>query len=112
MQEIETETKPDLVTEVEALLNDVGFRGDFETVSRPLLRRLVEEVKTLRADLKQSREDRDELSDTIEACHKMFDELDPDIEEGMTSLTPLEDRLREHLFPSDIITDDMVNGDD
>lgn len=40
-------TQPDVIKEAEALLNDVGFSGDFEDASRPLLRRLVEEVKRL-----------------------------------------------------------------
>jgi hypothetical protein len=42
----------------------------------------------------------------------MLDKVDPEYEEGMTTLTPLDTRLQEFLWPEGRITDDMVNGDD
>ena len=65
---------------------------------------LQTENVTLRKDLA-------ELSGIIEACHRILDILE-DQSKGETSLEPLDERLRRHLFPGDVITDDMVNGDD
>ena len=97
----------------DAALNEIeDFFGRYDDPARGYASSLCATVRALRAELKQSREDAQELSDTIEACHKMFDQIEPDYDEEMTSLTPLETRVREHLFPSDVITDDMVNGDD
>lgn len=56
--------------------------------------------------------DRDELSATIEKCHHMLDLVTDEYEEGTTTLTPLDTRLEEFLWPKGRITDDMVNGDD
>lgn len=63
------------------------------------------------AEVKRLIQERDELSKVIESCHKMLDLVD-DEEEGTTSLTPLDERLRDYLSLGDVITDDMVNGDD
>jgi hypothetical protein len=61
---------------------------------------LLEEVERIRGE-------RDELSTTIEVCHAMLDKLDPEYEQGMTTLTPLDTRLREFLWPEGRITDDI-----
>jgi hypothetical protein len=66
----------------------------------------------LLGEVERLRTDGDELSGTIEACHVMLDKVDPEYEEGMTTLTPLDTRLQEFLWPEGRITDDMVNGDD
>lgn len=63
-------------------------------------------------ELERVRGERDELSAIIEACHAMLDKLDPEYEEGWTTLVPLDTRLKEFLWSEDRITDDMVNGDD
>lgn len=86
------------------------FRDKFDyrqlvQVAPSLISRLADECERVQTD-------RDELSETIEACHKMLDQFDDDYEEGTTSLTPLDTRLREYIWPEGTITDDMVNGSD
>lgn len=68
-------------------------------------------MKSRRSEIKRLTQERDELSSIIESCHQMLDLVDGE-EEGTTSLTPLDERLRDYLSLGDVITDDMVNGDD
>lgn len=94
--------------EARELIKEFREKFDYKKlteVAPSLISRLADECERLRVD-------RDELSETIEACHKMLDQFDDDYEEGTTSLTPLDTRLREYIWPEGTITDNMVNGDD
>ena len=96
-------TDADLVNEADRNYDLGRKRGKAE---------MLDEIKRLKSEVERIIKDRDELSASIEACHDLLDRIDPEYVEGTTSLVPLEDRLREELFPEGRITDDMVNGDD
>lgn len=79
--------------------------AEYIAAANPLMiSRLIQQVRDYK-------EQRDELSEIIEKCHAMLDRIEG-AEEGTTSVDPLDTRLEEYLWLKGRITDDDVNGDD